>query len=149
MPNTYSCSSCGLTIHLGSYHGFGSDGWFSALYCRQCGTHYALRQTTAQFFDGIRGEFPPGDGKILRFEILGPTTTQSAILSEGSSAPSVTCEVCKEVGPFGPRGPLTDELPEGLISEWDFPVVGSVWEARGKCPKCKEQAMKFVGEWTT
>lgn len=147
MPTDYFCSSCGLTITVGCYHGSGADGWFNALYCRHCGTRYTLRQSTTQFFDGFGAK--QKERKTWEYEVQGPATTQRIVAAEGVPPPKLTCEMCKAEGPFGPNGPITDEPPEGLASESRFPSVDTDSNATGTCPRCKKQTMKFSDDWIT
>lgn len=148
MPITYSCSSCRTSFSLGSYHGFGSQGWFNGVYCRHCGTAYTLEQSHAQFFDSFSRE-PSVEPQTLEYKFIGRLQTQSFVLAKDSPPPIVTCEVCKTIGPFGPGGPITDEVPEGLTLDWDFPSEVSASKRIGKCPKCKKQTMRATGEWIT
>ena len=145
MPTEYSCSSCGLRISVGSYHGSNAGVWFNALYCRHCGTPYTLRQSSAQFFEGFGAKNM--ERKTRKFELLGPSTNQGVVVDEDAPRPSLTCEMCKAEGPFGPKGPITDDPPEGLASERPFGGTGS--NATGTCPKCKKPTMKASGSWIT
>jgi hypothetical protein len=147
MPTNYSCPSCGLKFSIGSYHGPGAGVWFNALYCRHCGTPYTLRQTTAQFCDGFGTR--QTERKTWEYEVRGPSTIQRVVAAEHLPAPVLACEVCKAEGPFGPKGPITDEDPEGLVSDLPFPFDTTEPNATGKCPKCKKQTLKVSGQWIT
>jgi len=147
MATDYTCSFCGLKISVGSYHGFGADGWFNALYCRHCGTRYTLNQTTAQFlrvFDAEKTE-----RNNLEFEVSGPQTTHRVVAAAHLPVPRLTCEVCKAEGPFGPDGPITDEPPKGLGFDQECPPGHGRILPHGKCPKCKQQTMKVSGSHET
>jgi hypothetical protein len=147
MPTKYTCSACGLTIATGSYHGFGVDKWFNALYCRHCGTPYTLRQSTAQFLDGFNRE--KTERKTWEYEIRGPSTIQRVTAAEHSPVPNLKCETCSAEGPLGPKGPITDEAPEGLASDTECVFGYNTSDATGICPKCKQQTMKVSGAWIT
>ena len=144
MPTRFACSSCGLCFSTGSYHGFGSDGWFNALYCRHCGTAYTLRQSTEQFLDGFSSRSRPE----RHYEVKGPTTVQNVTLLEASDSPVPTlkCEACGAEGPFGATGPITDQPPEG-INRTHWMELNP--DETGVCPRCKQKAMKVTGEWIT
>jgi hypothetical protein len=139
IPTDYSCSACGLMISLGCYHGFGADGWFTALYCRQCGSRYSLREPAAQFF-------AQDEKGIREYEIQGPSKKQRIVASKESPTPTLTCEVCKAQGPFGRKVPITDEPPEGLGRELP---IGEKSEPTGTCPRCKKQTMTVSENWIT
>lgn len=147
MPTEYTCSSCGLTISVGCYHGFSGGSWFNALYCRHCGTGYSLRQTAAQFFDGFGIKRTERDTR--EYTLRGPSKTQRVVVAEHSPRPTLICEVCRAEGPFGGNGPITDEAPEGLASERSRPSGDTNPAVTGKCPKCRKQAMRVSGEWIT
>ena len=87
--------------------------------------------------------------KTCEYQLHGPTKIQRIVAVANSPAPSLTCEVCKAEGPFGPNGPITDDPPEGLDSMWLFLVEEPNSKARGECPKCKQQTMKATGLWRT
>jgi hypothetical protein len=147
MPTDYTCSACGLRISTGSYHGFGGAGWFNALYCRHCGTPYTLRQSSEQFFDGFGTKAT--ERKTWEYEIRGPSAIQRVTAAEHLPVPKLKCEVCSAEGPFGPKGPITDEAPDGLASDCTFPFGHTDSDARGTCPKCKKLPMKVSGSWIT
>jgi hypothetical protein len=147
MPTNYTCSACGLTISTGSYHGFGADGWFNALYCRHCGTCYTLRESTEQFFEGFITKKP--ERKTWEYEIRGPSTIQRITAAAHLPVPRLKCETCSAEGPFGPKGPITDESPDGLPSDCDIHFDDTDSDATGTCPKCKTQTMKVSGSWIT
>jgi hypothetical protein len=147
MPINYTCSSCGLRISTGSYHGFGNDGWFNALYCRHCGTAYTLEQSVEQFFDGFG--INNTKRKTLQFKLEGPSAIQTAVVAEGSPSPTVRCEVCKVEGSFGANGPITDRPPEGISADRLYRNHSVASTEAGTCPKCKSKTMKISGTWVT
>jgi hypothetical protein len=131
----YNCSSYGLEISIGSCDGY-ENGWFNALYCRHCGARYTLQQSTNQVIEG----FGPKEAqrKTREYDPRGPSGTQHIVVAEESPVPTLTCEICKAEGPFGSKGLITDDPPEGLPNEH---LLGDP-EATGMCPRCKQKTMK-------
>lgn len=147
MPTEYTCSSCGLKISAGSFHGgeFGNE-WFTLMHCRYCGTCYTLQQSATEFFGPSAANMAaPRDRE---FELRGPARIQRVLVS--SQAPtSVTCEGCKAEGPFGSEGPITSEPPAGLGSVQRLAKANTEGKVIGICPACHKQTMKFSAEWET
>jgi Zn finger protein HypA/HybF involved in hydrogenase expression len=144
MPITFHCSSCSLSINVGSYHGFSSD-WYNAVYCRHCGTQYTIRQASSQFFDRVGAN--EAERAAWEYQMRGPSTIQQVVADEQSPQPTVKCEVCNVEGPFGPDGPITDKAPEGIETPPFFLSMDS--KDIGMCPRCKEKTMHVSGEWIT
>jgi hypothetical protein len=146
MPTDYRCSSCGLSISTGSYHGSGGEGWFNALYCRHCGSRYRLRESVDQFCDA----FGAGEKcrKHWKYEISGPMTSLEVAVVEGQAPPRLRCATCGVEGPFGASGPITDKPPEGLPED-DLHPRSCDRNAVGTCPRCKARSMKVAGHWIT
>ena len=70
--------------------------------------------------------------QVREYELLGPTTSQTVRMTEGSDEPVLLrCEHCGAEGPFGRTGPLTDEAPGRT------------------CPGCKQETLAYIDTWIT
>ena len=127
MQTLYGCPSCGARFSVGCYHDF-SGHWYNALYCRECGNLFHLKQTIEQFLAAFAGA---GDRpEVYSYELIGPGEPKEVVLKRGAPPPQVKCD-CGAQGPFGSLGPITDSPP------------GSI------CPYCRQPTLEYTGELIT
>src|SRR5262249_5545461 len=108
MPTDFQCSLCHCYFSLGCYHGFGLEGWLTALYCQHCGAAYTLAQSAEQFFRISEERQQPRE-----YELRGPISVRYITVWPEAPRVHIRCEQCGADGRFGPAGPITDRPPEG------------------------------------